>query len=485
MKQKISVVGAGLGGLAVAIRLQYAGNRVTVFEKNDAPGGRAGTIDVDGYHFDIGPTLLLMPDVLDRLFTDVGRRMSDYLDIRKLTPNYRLHFRDGSEFDFFSDREAMKKVLDGIEPGGGLQFERFLAEAGFCYRTARENFVERNFLSAGEFFTTRNLSLLFRMRAHRKLYRLISSYFKDERLRQAFSFQTMYLGLSPYESPALYTLLPYTEFTEGIWYPMGGMHAIATAMAALLVELGGEIRYSTPVRRIETAEKRASGVRLADGEFVASDLVVTNADLPYAVESLLPRRKSRKWKYTSSGFLIHLGLSKRLESMPHHSIIFSSDYQRNFNEIFRTKTIPTDPAFYICRPSATDPSVAPEGGDVLYLLAPMPHLTDDIDWNSEGPKLRRRMLDRVRELGYDFEDSIVVERLWTPVDFRDQLNLAAGCAFGLSHDILQVGYLRPHNRHDEWNNLYFVGASTHPGTGIPMVLFSAELVEERIGKEWR
>jgi len=485
MPQNVAVVGAGLGGLAVAIRLQHAGNKVTVYEKNSWAGGRCGTIDIQGFHFDTGPTLLLMPDVLERLFSDVGRKLSDYLDLRRMSPNYRLHFRDGSDFDFFSNQEQTIEVLEKIEPGAGAAFVRFLADAGFCYRTARENFVERNFLKPGDFFTARNLSLLFRMRAHRKLYRLISSYFKDERLRQAFSFQTMYLGLSPYQSPALYTLLPYTEFTEGIWYPMGGMHAVARALADLLSELGGNIRYDTPITRIETSGARATGVRLPDGSVEDADVVITNADLPYAVDSLLPKRRTRKWKYTSSGFILHLGLNRRFDSMPHHSVIFSNDYQKNFDEIFKKKSIPEDPAFYICRPSATDPSVAPEGGDVLYFLAPMPHLTDDIDWNIEGPKLRAKMLARVAELGYEgIEESIVVEKMWTPVDFRDQLNLSVGNAFGLSHDIMQVGYLRPHNRHDEWSNLYFVGASTHPGTGIPMVLFSAELVEQRILEEY-
>ncbi len=480
------VVGAGLGGLALAIRLQHDGHRVTVVEKNSWPGGRCGTLDVEGFHFDTGPTLLLMPDVLERLFTDVGKRLSDYLDLRRLDPNYRLHFRDGSSFDFSSKPAEMAETLEAIEPGGGAAFQRFLDEAGFCYSTARENFVERNFTSPTQFLTLKNLSLLFKMRAHKKLYASIGRHFKDERLLQAFSFQTMYLGLSPYQSPALYTLLPYTELTEGIFYPMGGMHAIAAALEKLFIELGGSMLYNAPVSAIRTEGASATGVTIDDGRQIDAELVIANADLPYAVENLLPKRRTRKWKFTSSGYLLHLGLNKRFDEMPHHSIVFSGDYAKNFQEIFVDKTVPEDPAFYICRPSATDPSVAPPGGDVLYFLAPTPHLGGDADWAKEGPLLRRRMLDRTRELGYEgIEESIVVERSWTPVDFQEKLNLAAGCAFGLSHDILQVGWFRPHNRHREWSNLYFVGASTHPGTGIPMVLFSAELVQQRIAQEWQ
>lgn len=487
MHKNILVIGAGIGGLALAARLQHRGHQVTVVEKNAFAGGRCGTLDVDGYHFDLGPTLLLMPDVVLRLFADLGRNASDYLTLQRLDPNYRLHFSDGTSFDFHSDRERMVRLLDGIEPGGGAAFLRFLDDSRYCYVTAREKFVERNFRTAFEFFTAENLALLFRMRAHRRLYGLIASYFRDPRLRQALSFQTMYLGLSPYKSPALYTLLPYTELEEGIWYPMGGMHRLATAIAQVFAEDGGTIRYDAPVRSIDVENGRASGVTLASGERLSADIVVANADLPYVTDELLPRtRRPRRWKFTSSGFLLHLGLKKRYDGVPHHSVVFSSDYERNFSEIFRTKTLPRDPAFYVCRPTATDPSVAPAGRDVLYVLAPMPHLEANIDWQKAAPAVREQLLTRIERLGFsDVRSQIAVERMWTPLDFRQTFNLAAGCAFGLSHDMLQVGYLRPHNRDAERSNLYYVGASTHPGTGIPMVLFSAALVEQRIREEWQ
>jgi phytoene desaturase len=497
--KRVVIIGAGLGGLALAARLQHDGCAVTVVEKNSVPGGRCGLLEAGGYRFDMGPTLLLMPDVVRRLFLDLGRNPDDYLDLRRLDPNYRLHFPDGTSFDFFSNRVRMFDVLEQIEPGAGKAFGQFLDDAGYCYRTARAKFVERNFLSAREFFTAENLGLLFRMRAHRTLYRRIAGWFRDERLRQAFSFQTMYLGLSPYESPALYSLLPFTEFEEGIWYPMGGMHELARSMARLVEEEGGTIRYDAPVKKIVTDGRHARGVLLEDGEIIDGDLVIANADLPYA-RSLVGARQ-RNWKFTSSGFLLHLGLERRYDHAPHHSVVFPRDYALNFREIFRDRTLPSDPAFYICRPTATDPSVAPEGCDVLYVLAPMPHLgaggtpadqpaggrrSSGIDWSAAAPKLREHFLDRLEALGFDgIRENIVVERTWTPVDFRDHFNLAAGCAFGLSHDMLQVGWFRPHNRDDDHENLYYVGASTHPGTGIPMVLFSAELVQQRIAEEWR
>ncbi len=485
--KEILVVGGGLGGLALAARLQHRGHRVTIVEKNAFAGGRCGTLDTNGYHFDLGPTLLLMPDVLEQLFSDIGRKLSDYVTLQRLDPNYRLHFSDGTAFDFQSDRERMISLFDSLEPGGGAAYVRFLDDARYCYQTARAKFVERNFRTAFEFFTGENLMLLFRMRAHRRLYSLIASYFRDPRLRQALSFQTMYLGLSPYKSPALYTLLPYTELEEGIWYPMGGMHRIATAIARVFEEDGGTIRYSAPVASINVEGGRATGVTLESGETLRADIVVSNADLPYTADSLLPRKKrTRNWKFTSSGFLLHLGLRRRYDSVPHHSIVFSRDYEANFNEIFESKTLPRDPAFYICRPTATDSSVAPEGHDVLYVLAPMPHLQSTIDWNEAAPALREMLITRMESLGMpDLREQIEVEKMWTPRDFATTFNLAAGCAFGLSHDILQVGYLRPHNRDAQRKNLYYVGASTHPGTGIPMVLFSAALVDQRIAQEWQ
>lgn len=485
--KSIIVVGAGLGGLSLAARLQHQGHSVTVLEKNDVPGGRAGSIDADGFRFDPGPTLLLMPDVLQRLFSDVGRRLEDYLDLVRLDPNYRLFFPDGSHFDFRSNREQMIELLERIEPGAGDGYDAFLRDAGYCYRTARARFVEKNFRSPGEFFTASNLAMLFRMRAHRRLFSLISSYFVDERLRQAFSFQTMYLGLSPYKSPALYTLLPWTELAEGIWYPRGGMRMIARAIERVLIEDGGGIAYNSAVQRIEVEGSRARAVTLEDGSRLEADLIVTNADLPWAMDNLLPQpRRQRRWKLTSSGFLMHLGLNRRYEHVPHHSVVFSSDYQRNFREIFDEKVVPRDPAFYICRPTATDDSLAPAGHEVLYILSPMPHMEGETDWSEAAPALRDHFLTRLESMGFDgIRDAIVTERLWTPVDFRDRLNLAEGCAFGLSHDMTQVGYLRPHNRHPKIPNLYFVGASTHPGTGVPMVLFSAELVQQRIAEDFR
>lgn len=491
MKQAI-VVGAGLGGLATAVRLQHQGFQTTVLEKNERPGGRCDIWESEGFTFDTGPSILLMVDALRELFASVGRDIRDYLDLVRLPFNYRIRFGDGSMLDVSNDELAMRRQLDAMEPGAGDAYARFLQDAGYKYRTARRQFTDRNFRSWGEFLTLPNLYYLLRSNALTKLDRFAGRYFSDPRIRMAFTFQTMYLGLSPTDAPAIYSLLPYTEIVDGIWYPMGGMYRIPQALARLLQELGGELRTECSVEEVTVRKGAASGVRLADGTELAADLVVCNADLPQSYRTLVPpafrapfeNGKLERLRYGCSAFMLYLGVDRVYDHLFHHNVFLSTDTERNFRQIFREERLPDDPSFYIHCASRTDPSVAPAGCDTVYVLVPVPHMSRNINWAVEGERFRALVLDRVEALAAPaIKKHIRVERMVTPADWASTYNLRHGATFGISHDFFQVGYLRPRNKAAALDRLYFVGASTVPGGGVPMVFLSSKLVAERVGQE--
>lgn len=489
------IIGAGVGGLATAIRLAAAGHAVTVLERHQRVGGRANQICADGYRFDTGPSLLLMPDVYQELFASAGRKLEDYVKLLPMEPNYRVHFADGAWFDASRDLGRMARQVDAIEPGAGSRIEPFLRNAAYKYRIARRQFVGRNFRHLFQFLTLTNLYYLVRTGALANLFRTTRRYFRDERLRLAFTFQTMYLGISPLDAPAIYALLPYTELVEGIWYPEGGIYRFIEAMERLAGELGAEVRTRTEVTALEFDGDRVAGVRLADGSVLAADVVVANADLPGAYHRFVPERlrpdysnrRLRGMRYTASAYMLYLGVDRVYDQLRHHNVFFNDDFRANFDAIFRTRRLPDEPSLYIAAPGRTDASVAPPGHDALMVLVPVPHLSrDGVDWEREEPAFRAHIYERLERLGLtDLRNHVVVERTFTPRDWRDSYALTLGSAFGLGHDVLQVGYLRPNNRAKRLRNLYFVGASTVPGTGVPMVIIGARLVSERILREQR
>lgn len=488
--KQVIIVGAGIGGLATAMRLQATGRfQVTVLEKNETVGGRANIREVDGFRFDTGPSLLLMTDVYKELFAACGETFSDWVKLTKMEPNYEVHFGDGSSMLMSSDLTTMIGELERIEPGVTPGYYRFLEDAGRKYRIGRAQFVEKNFPKATDFFTASNLKLLGQLNALDKLYTHVSQFFQDERLRQAFSMQSMYLGISPFDAPAVYTLLPYTELAEdGLYYPEGGIYALPKAMAAVARKLGVIIETNQNVTQIMVKDGKVRGV-CAGGEMVSADLVVSNADLPYTYTDLLAERPAKfaeeGWKkqpFTSSAFMLYLGTDKVYPELHHHNFFLSSDYKRNFEEIFDAKVPPRDPSFYINAPGRTDPGVAPPGHDNLFVLVPIPHLTDQMQWDDvQIEKFKTKVYNKLEAAGMtDLRKHIVVEEVVTPHEWRDQYNLKYGAAFGLSHGILQVGYFRPGNKSADIGGLYFVGASTVPGTGVPLVCLGAKLVTERI-----
>jgi phytoene desaturase len=317
------------------------------------------------------------------------------------------------------------------------------------------------------------------------MYAEVSRYFADERLRAALSFQTMYLGISPFDAPAVYGLLPFTELAHGIWYPDGGLHEIPRALARIAEDLGAAIHYDAAVRRIDVEGGRATGCTLADGRRIAADVVLCNADLPWAYRNLIAPDASRlrgaeRLRYTSSAYMMYLGTRQAFPTLVHHNVFFGRDFRGSFEDLFRNHRVPADPSFYVNVAARTDASVAPAGRDGVYVLVPVPHGDARLDWKAEGARLRAHVLARLAACGADLRQAIEFERHVTPDDWAADLNLERGAAFGLSHDFFQVGVFRPANQDSRVRNLFFVGASTQPGTGLPMVLLSARLATERI-----
>jgi phytoene desaturase len=485
------VIGAGIGGIATAARLAKNGYDVTVLEKNDTPGGRANQIVRDGHRFDVGPTLFLMPEVWDETFSALGERMSDHLELRRIDPTYKVHFDDGLQLALTSDIGDMQAQLEKVEKTAFTGFLNYIAEGGRHYKMSLEKFVGRNFYNIFQYFSLRNLPLLFQLKALKKHYSNVSRYFKDDRLKAAFTFQNMYLGLSPYDAPATYSLLQYTELAEGVWYPMGGMYAGIQALVRIAENLGVKFIYNAPVKKIVTNHNKVLGVLLEDGTPLIADIFVGNADLPYIYKELLPENKEAKKLenklYTCSTIMFYWGVDKEYPQIAHHNVFLGGDYKASFDQIFTDHTLPEVPSFYVHAPARTDQAAAPQGQDTLYVLVPVGHLDarSEQDWDALVKRARRTVLTRLaNEMGAeDLEEHIKFEIVYQPKVWQERFNLEKGAAFGLSHNFWQVGYLRPQNRHKRYKNLYFAGASTHPGTGLPIVLLSARLTTERILEE--
>ncbi|WP_268778270.1 phytoene desaturase family protein [Rubrobacter aplysinae] len=496
----MAIVGAGMGGLAAAIRLASAGFAVDVFEKNASAGGRMNRLETDGgFTFDTGPSLLLMTDTYRKLFRDAGRDLSDYVELLPLDGDYRVEFGDGDSLTIRRTLPELIKELERIEPGVTPRFYRFLEDACHKYRLGRSEFVERDFDTAADFFSLRNLKLLWKTQATRNYYKSVSRYFHTEKLRQAFSLQTMYLGLSPFDAPAVYSLLPYTEMAEdGLWFPRGGMYSLVRAFERLAGELGVEINLDSPVEEVVVEGDRVRGVRVG-GETHRADAVLANADLPYVYRSLLPkaaegdfappRKKRRSLEYTASAFMLYLGIEGELDHLKHHNFFLSSEYRENFEAIFDEGRLPEDPSFYAVVPSRTEPGMAPEGSDALFVLVPVPHLGEakggGVDWEREGPAFKEKIYDLLESRAgvENIRGRIRHETVKTPRDWLSDYNLEEGAAFGLGHGIFQVGYFRPPISSPSIEGMYFVGASTRPGTGVPLVVIGAELAAERIRRE--
>jgi phytoene desaturase len=478
----VVVVGAGLGGLSAALRLAGAGRQVTVVERELQPGGRAGCLELDGYRFDTGPTVLTMPGLIADALAAVGEKSDDWLELERLDPAYRAVFADGSHLDVIADVDAMaeqiRTVVGARDAAGYLSFADF---ARRLYEIEMASFIDRN-LDGPIDLLRPDLARLVAIGGFRRLSAKVGSYFADERLRRLFTFQAMYAGLSPYDALALYAVIAYLDSIAGVWFPKGGVAAVPRALAAAAAKHGVCFRYGATVTRVEMSGSRAVAVHTADGDRIAADVVVLNPDLPVAWRDLLPAGRSparlARMRYSPSCALLLAGSSRPHAGQAHHTLHFGRAWRRTFDELIGDRVLASDPSLLVSAPTVTDPSLAPPGRSSWYVLAPTPNLDSGLRWASIGPRYRDEIVGRMESLGYrGFGESIEIESFITPADWAAR-GMERGTPFSLSHRFTQTGPFRPTNL--AFDNVVFVGSGTQPGVGVPMVLISGRLAAERI-----
>lgn len=489
MKHKVIVVGAGLGGLSTAIRLQAQGWDVEIFEKNDRPGGRMNQIQEKGFKIDMGPTLVMMPEMLQEVFQVAGKRMEDYLELVSLSPSYEVHLGDGTRFNMTSNLHDLMDQIEERRPGDAKRFFRYFEQTHQKYRLSRKYFIERSFNKITDLINPSTLLGLFGAKPYGTVTSFTKKYIKDPFLRAAFTFQTLYLGVSPHTCPSVYSLLAYIELAEGVWFPKGGIFEIAKGLEKLFFDLGGKIHYNHPVDAFEYQGKKIVSVE-SQGKRYETDAVVCNQDTGAALKELVPEKlrpsaptkKIDKLDYGCSCFMVYLGVNRKYDHMYHHTVVLPKEFDGVLEDLFDKGVPPQEPAYYICRPTATDPSLAPKGQDVIYMLFPVPHTQQYDQWSEEEvEKYKNHLLAQVEERYLpDLRKHIVVEKVFTPRDFKSEYGILHGSAFGLSPSFFQSAYFRPRNASPDIENLFFTGASSHPGGGIPVVLLSGRLTANEI-----
>jgi phytoene desaturase len=484
-KTRAAVVGAGLGGLAVAIRLQAAGVRTTLFEALDEPGGRAGVLREAGFSLDTGPTVLTAPHCIEELFALAGKKLGDHLELLPVKPFYRLAWFDGDHLDYGLDLEATLAQIRARNPADADGYLRFLDFSRKNFEAGYTELVSTAFLRPWDML--RVAPKLMLLRSDRPVYATISKFIRDEKLRQALSFHTLLIGGSPFETSSIYTLIHYLEREWGVHYPRGGTAALVQALARLFTALGGELRLGCPVHAIRVVDGAGPAgrhrVSSAAGTDEPFDLTVSNADLMHTYARLLegePRarpmqRKLQRMHWSMSLFIVYLGLARTWPELRQHTILFGPRYRALIDEIFHGHALPADFSLYVHAPTATDPSLAPPGSTGLYVLSPVPHLGQaELDWEREGPAYAERILAALEAaLLPGLREHVVFQRLSTPCTFRDRLGAHLGNGFSVAPLLTQSAYLRPHNRDPRIPGLYAAGAGTHPGAGVPGVVNSA------------
>ena len=487
MKNKtVIVIGAGIGGLTAATHLAKQGMRVTVIEKNDHPGGRCDRLSHEGHRFDTGPTLLVMPLLYEREFSALGTSLGEMLDLQRVDPTYHLVYDDGSRLALTSDLKSLQEQLEAIEPGSFEGLLRYIDEGHRHYHLATEKLVYPDFRKASDFFKLEHLPLLHQVKPLKKHYANMASYFDSPRLKSAFTFQDVYMGLSPFEAPATFSMMPYTELAHGVWYPKGGMYQVVEALTSLACEAGVEFQFNSSVEQVEVNGRSAQGV-IVDGQRLEADAVLANADLPYVYQKLLPQdgqvEKLERKRYSCSVVSFFWGVDKSYETLPPHTLFLADDYRENFDSIIRDLGLPANPSLYVHAPARLDPSMAPNGEDTLIAIVPVGHMSanGEQDWSAIRDRARKHVFRRLGTFGiHDLEEHIKFEVNFTPLSWRKRYNLVKGSTHGLCHNLTQLGYFRPDNRHPQYHNLYFTGASTRPGTGMPTAMVSGRLAAQRI-----
>ncbi|MAW88476.1 MAG: phytoene dehydrogenase [Phyllobacteriaceae bacterium] len=481
------IIGAGVGGLSAGALLAAKGYRVTIVDPLDAPGGRAYAHRQDGFVFDAGPTIITAPHLFEQLWHDCGGRMSDDVELRPCLPFYKIRFDDGSVFNYSGDPVAMEAEIARFEPEDVQGYRSFMAESARIYAVAFEQLADRPFHSLA--FTARTLAGLVRLGGYRSVHSVVARHFRNEKLRTIFSFHPLLIGGNPFSATSFYCLIAHLEGKHGVHYAVGGTNALVKGIAALTERNGGTIRLGETATEIVTEGRQAKAVRLASGETIPADIVVSNADPATTYTRLLSRHPRRRWTdrrvaggdYSMSLFVWYFGTNRRYDDVYHHTMVFGPRYRGLLDDIFHHRRLAQDFSLYLHRPTASDPSLAPPGCDAFYVLSPVPNLAGGQDWNSMAETYRARIEKRLEEtLLPGLSRHVVTSRVATPNDFRDRLLSWQGAAFALEPKLFQSAWFRPHNRSEEVDNLYLCGAGTHPGAGLPGVLCSARIVADLV-----
>jgi len=488
---KAIVIGGGFGGLALGIRLQKLGYQTTLLEKRDMIGGRAYVFRDKGFTFDAGPTVITAPECLEELFALNGRKMSDYVEMMPITPFYRLSWDDGFEFDYSNDEESLKRQILAQSPDDWEGYQEFLKYSKEVFREGYTELAHKPFLNFWSMI--RCAPQLVKLQAHRSVYSMVSKFIKDPKLREAFSFHSLLVGGNPFATSSIYTLIHYLERNWGVFFPRGGTGALVQALGTLFTEMGGTIRLNAEVDEIVCEGRQIQGVRLKSQEFIEAPLVACNSDVAHTYRDLLrgskavekPRRKALNSQYSMSLFVIYFGTKKKYPGQAHHQIIFGPRYEELLKDIFKRKVLADDFSLYLHAPTVSDPQLAPPGHEGFYVLSPVPHLEKgDIDWKTAGPLYAERILDYLdRKFLPGLKENLVTQRIFTPEDFKTELNAHFGSAFSIEPLLTQSAWFRTHNRAPGVDGLYFVGAGTHPGAGVPGVVNSAKATAEVIAGE--
>lgn len=486
--QTAIIIGAGIGGLSTAVFLAKNGYNVEIFEKNSSAGGRCGQLIKDGHRFDLGATMLMMPGIYKEVFNALEIPLFEDGDIMPLKDLYKIIFDDNEALEFSPDEEKMKAQLERMEHGSFARSQKYVSNGYMIFNLGISRLIGRNFYSFSQFATPGNVVLLYRLKTYISNWRYAKRFFRSNHLLMAYTFQNIYVGQSPFTSPALFSMVPAAELTEGSFFPKGGMYSIVERLLKAAESHDIKIHYRKTVEKISVNGRKAEGIILEDGSEIRGDVIVANADLPYVYRKLLPdRRKSEKlerMKYSCSAICYHWGLDKVYPQLAHHNVFLSDGFREGLDKIFIEGSVSSTPSFYVHAPCRSDLSAAPEGCDTLSFIVAAGHLDKKKkqNWDELRRSTHEALVARLKKFGLDdIEEHIKFEVCYTPESWESACNISRGSVFGsLAHNIFQMGYFRPHNQHGKYKNLYFVGGSTHPGNGIPNVLLSAKLTSERI-----
>jgi len=487
-RKKIVVIGAGLGGLSTAALLAREGFPVTLLEKNDSPGGRARTFCADGFRFDMGPSWYLMPEVFQRFFEEFGKTPEDYYRLHRLDPSYRMVFGRDDVVDVSADLDQNHRLFGRLEKGGEAKFSKFLAQSRVLYDLSMSEFVYKEFRTLFDYFSPRVINAGVSPRVFGSMDSYVARYFKNDRARKLLEYSIVFLGGNPKKTPAMYSMLSHVDFNLGVWYPSGGLHSVVQALVSLCQELGVEMHLSCEVTGIDVQRGRVSGVRTVNGSCQA-DMVIVNSDYAHAETQLLapqyqtfPRSYWKKKTIAPSAFILYLGLDQKIKNLQHHNIMVALDWKEHFQAIFDSPSWPDKPSYYVCVPSKTDPSVAPEGNENLFILVPVASGLEDPDGlrDAYADKMLR---DLEANTGEELISHIVTRRIFSQRDFSSDYNAYQGTALGLAHTLGQTALFRPSHRSKAVQGLYYTGQYTHPGIGVPMTIISSTITRNIISRQ--